>query len=127
MQNIFHIKKEGTDIIADYQSEKNNRYLLIHNQINEANHYQLLQEEELLSSVAFNYDRKESNIQQYNSSELEEYIALNNLSNIMVLQSDNNLQYKIDQLNSNKEYWKILLLLSLLFISIEIFLIKILK
>ena len=127
LQNIFHIKKEGTDIIADYQSEKNNRYLLIHNQINEANHYQLLQEEELLSSVAFNYDRKESNIQQYNSSELEEYITLNNLSNIRVLQSDNNLQYKIEQLNSNKEYWKILLLLSLLFISIEIFLIKILK
>jgi len=127
LQNIFHIKKEDKDIIADYQSKKNNKYLLIHNQITEANHYQLLQETELLSSISFNYDRKESNITQYEKQELEEYITLNKLSNISVLSSDKNLQYKIEKLNSNKEYWKLFILLALLFISLEILLIKIIK
>ena len=41
LDNIFHLKSENTDIILEHLIENKNRYLSTHNQIQQANHYQI--------------------------------------------------------------------------------------
>jgi hypothetical protein len=83
--------------------------------------------EELLSSVSFNYSREESNTEQYKTEELENFIRANNIDNISVFSSLKSITENIKNLDKNKEYWKLFILLSLLFITLEILLIKTIK
>ena len=124
LENIYHLKSENSDIIAEHKVENKMQYLSTHNQIQKANHYQLTQEEELLSYISFNYDRKESNTDQHKESDILNFINLNKIQNISIFDSSVNLQENIDKLDKNKEYWKLCILLSLVFILIEILLIK---
>ena len=95
-----------------------------HNQIQQANHYQITQENELLSYISYNYSREESNTEQYNESELQNFINLNNIQNTSIFLSDLNVNENLNKLDKDKEYWKLFILLSLIFILIEILLIK---
>ncbi|MAO71163.1 MAG: hypothetical protein CMD02_01480 [Flavobacteriales bacterium] len=124
LENIFHIKSENTDIIAEHLIEKRNQYLSSHNLIEQANHYQITQENEFLSYISFNYSRKESNTEQFNERELQNFIKLNNIQNTSIFLSDLNISENLNKLDKDKEYWKLFILLSLIFILIEILLIK---
>ena len=124
LENIYHLKSENTDIIAEHKIENKAQYLSTHNQIQKANHYQLTQEEELISYISFNYDRKESNTDQHLENDILNFINLNKIQNISIFDSSINLQENIDKLDKNKEYWKFCILLSLIFMLIEILLIK---
>ena len=95
-----------------------------HNLIEQANHYQITQENELLSNISFNYSREESNTEQYKESELQNFINLNNIENTSIFLSDLNINENLNKLDKDKEYWKLFILLSLIFILIEILLIK---
>ena len=124
LENIYHLKSENTDIIAEHKIENKIQYLSTHNQIKKANHYQLTQEDELLSYISFNYDREESNTDQFQESDILNFINLNKIYNISIFDSSINLQENIEKIDKNKEYWKFCILLSLIFILIEILLIK---
>lgn len=124
LENIYHLKSEDTDIIAEHKIENKIQYLSTHNQIKKANHYQLTQEDELLSYISFNYDREESNTDQFQESDILNFINLNKIYNISIFDSSINLQENIEKIDKNKEYWKFCILLSLIFILIEILLIK---
>ena len=58
-ENIFHLQSEDLDLIL----ENNPNYLLTHNKIKNASHYKLLQEDQILQTISFNYNRSESNIE----------------------------------------------------------------
>ena len=124
LENIYHLKSENTDIIVEHLIENKNRYLSTHNQIQQANHYQITQEYKLLSYISFNYSREESNTEEYKESELVNFINLNNIQNTSIFLSDLNMNENLNKLDKDKEYWKLFLLLSLIFILIEILLIK---
>ena len=107
---------------------KNNQsYLLTHNKIKNAAHYQLLQEDQILQTISFNYNRSESNIEQFTEEELDNFITLNKIENVKVFSSDISINQNMENINKRKEFWKVLVLLSLLFITIEILLIKLIK
>ena len=82
----------------------------------------------LVDKIAFNYSKKESNTITYNTSELENYLTENNIQNIKVISTtNNNLRNTIKEQQTGKEFWKLALLLSLVFFAIEILLIKLIK
>ena len=116
-QNIFHLKSEKKDIIMDYTSKNDSRYLLTHNQIDKAGHYNLLQEDQILNTLSFNYSREESNTKQYEFSEIKEFIKSNNLANINLFNTNKSIKNNIKSINNSKEYWKMLILIAILFIS----------
>jgi len=126
-ENIYHIKSENQDIIADYIHQANTPYLSTHNQIKKDGHYQLTQENKLLNSISFNYSREESNTEQYKAAELESFIKVNNLENTSIFSSDKSITENMKKLDNTKEYWKLFILLALLFITLEILLIKTIK
>ncbi|MAX69414.1 MAG: hypothetical protein CMP60_07010 [Flavobacteriales bacterium] len=122
-ENIFHLQSEDLDLIL----ENNPNYLLTHNKIKNASHYKLLQEDQILQTISFNYNRSESNIEQFTEEELDNFITLNKTDNVKMFSSDISINQNMENINKNKEFWKVLVLLSLLFITIEILLIKTIK
>ena len=124
LENIYHLKSENIDIIADYLHKSNTTFLSTHNQIKNANHYELTQEDQLLQFISFNYSREESNTDQYKEDDITNYISSNNIKNVSVFSENNTISESIKELENNKEYWKLFILLSLVFITIEILLIK---
>ena len=126
-ENIYHLISDNTDVITQYVSQGNNSYLQIHNQISEAKHYNLTKGKDTISSISFNYSKKESNTHQYKTSEIQNYIIENNLSNITLFSSELNTKQNIENIKNGSKYWKLFLILSLIFIATEILLIKIIK
>jgi hypothetical protein len=119
-EDIFHLRSNNSDLIL----ENNNDYLLIKNQIKDANHYKLLQEDDTLQTISFNYNRLESNTEQFTETEISDFIISNKIENVKVFSSDISINQNIENIDKNKEFWKVFVLLSLLFITIEILLIK---
>ena len=78
----------------------------------------------MLSNISFNYSRVESNTEQYKERELQNFIKLNNIENTSIFLSDLNINENLNKLDKDKEYWKLFILLSLIFLLIEILLIK---
>lgn len=124
LENIYHLKSENTDIIADYLYKSNTSFLSTHDQIKNANHYELTQENQLLQFISFNYSREESNTEQHKEKDIINYINSNNINNVSVFSENNTIIESIKKLDNNKEYWKLFVLLSLVFITSEILLIK---
>jgi len=122
-ENIFHLQSEDLDLIL----ENNPNYLLTHNKIKNASHYKLLQEDQILQTISFNYNRSESKIEQFTEEEIDNFITLNKIENVKLFSSDISINQNMENINKNKEFWKVLVLLSLLFITIEILLIKTIK
>ena len=125
-KNDFYLKEKDKEIICEYRNEDNQSYLSTYNHIKDDGHYELLQEDQVLQTVSFNYDRsKESNTEQFTEKEISDYIK--NIENVQLFDSDISINQNIENLYKNKGFWEVLILLSLLFITIEILLIKLIK
>ncbi|MBT5858514.1 MAG: hypothetical protein HOH88_01455 [Flavobacteriales bacterium] len=126
-QNIFHLKSEDIDVICDYTNTNKKSLISTYNPLQKSGFYDLYQEDEFMSTLAFNYRTSESKTNQFSSTEIENFISQNNLGNIKVISYNQNLDKQLENINKNTEFWKYLILLSLLFIMTEILLIKTLK
>ena len=102
--------------------------LYLHQQIKNAGNYLLTVGEKPLSALSFNYGKKESQPNIYSSKEVEEILQKNNITGIKINSSANqNISNMVQQIQLGKSYWKHCIILALLFLLIEILLIKFLK
>ena len=91
-----------------------------------AGNYTIINDTKKIKSISFNYHRKESDIEYYTVSELKEKIKKHKLKNIKIIDTETKLlEKKLKQINEGKKLWKIFIILSLFFLAIEIFLIRI--
>ncbi len=126
--DIPHIKGNNIDIIPTLINKNGKQLLNPQNQITKNGIYSILNNNELVDKIAFNYNTSESIISSLTSDELEDFIAKNNIENTTVISTENTgLKTIIKEQEIGKEYWKIALLLSLLFFAFEILLIKMIK
>jgi len=88
-----------------------------------ADFYQLKNINSFNDVVAFNYSRAESEIQNFSTKEIQRNFENSNWTNVRELEINNNGQIEISSLKAT-EYWRILLILALVFIAIEILLLK---
>jgi hypothetical protein len=72
-ENVFHIKnsKGDFDIIPEYSVINLTPMISVHNQISEANNYNLYSGKDVIKGFSFNFDRKESDLTNYNPDELK--------------------------------------------------------
>ena len=128
LNKVTYLKGNGIDIIPPVKIKNGKPFYLTHNHINQNGIYQLISDSRLVDKIAFNYSKKESNTITYNTSELENHLTENNIQNIKVISTtNNNLRNTIKEQQTGKEFWKLALLLSLVFFAIEILLIKLIK
>lgn len=78
--------------------------------------------------ISFNYSSKESKLNCFANEELQELIDNNKLTNTYLISGENvNLQSQILSTNNHNELWKIFVIIGLLFLVIEVFLLRFLK
>ena len=128
MENIYHLKSENYDIIPSEKFVGGKRKLYLQGQIKKSGNYLLTGNGKTLSAISFNYGNKESQPNIYSSKEVEEILQRNNIKNIKINSSTNqNISNIVQQIQLGKSYWKLCIILALLFLLTEIMLIKFLK
>ena len=122
------IRGEGVEIIPTVSNKNGQRLLNYHNQITRNGFYSILKDNQIIDRVAFNYNTAEGIISALNEKEIKRFISDNNIQNTTII-STNNTEIKetIREQENGKEYWKISIILSLLFFTLEILLIKLIK
>jgi hypothetical protein len=126
--DIIHIKGRDIDIIPTLSNKNGKQFLNPHNQITKNGIYSILNNNQIVNKVAFNYNTSEGRTLSLDTDELEEFISTNNIENTSVISATKTkLKTIIKEQEIGKEYWKIALLLSLLFFALEIILIKLIK
>ncbi|MCB0400540.1 MAG: BatA domain-containing protein [Flavobacteriales bacterium] len=124
--DVYHIKNDQVDIIPQIKNTSNYTTVFVNNGIETAGNYLLENGKEELA-LAFNYDRLESDLHTLNPDEIESVIASGSLNARYLNTSESSMQSALSELNIGKKYWKYCIILALLFLAVEIALIKLLK
>ena len=116
-------KVKGVQEFIPGQTNLGNATLInFNNMITEAGYYDLTLVDEKVKGLAFNYDRIESNLDYLNSVQLEDKYG----SRVNIF--DNSLKADLGNLIKEKDqgitYWRICLILALLFLAIETLLLR---
>ena len=97
----------------------------MHDQIKNAENYDLNAGNALVAVESFNFNRKESDLSVYSPTELTEISSKYGNSKINVIETEGkDLSHSIVQLNEGKRLWKYCIILVLVFLAIEILLIR---
>tara|TARA_Y100000782_G_scaffold115112_1_gene154759 strand:- start:15544 stop:17595 length:2052 start_codon:yes stop_codon:yes gene_type:complete len=131
-ERIYHIQStdtSGFDVIPEYRPYQNQPALVLDNSIEKAGFYRITNEENtsFTQPIALNYNRKESNPATYSSDELEAEIAAKGLDIDLVTESYENMASTLASISEGTPLWKWMLVGALLFVLIEILLIRFLK
>jgi Aerotolerance regulator N-terminal len=128
-ENIVHILHTATNFEFIPRIELRNR-LKIHlqNQLKSAGNYILKSENQVVDAFSFNYDKRESRLDYYSENELKELAELNNIQNLQFFENNSDsIIYSLSEINQGTQLWLYFILLSILFVVIEILLIKLMK
>ncbi len=127
---IFKIRSRNRDfeVIPEIRTVNSQINIFTRNQIKTAGNYDIMHNDRVIAGLAFNYDRTESDLDAYTSSELEKILKDHNLNNFHLLKPGNrSLTGVISQMNTGVQLWKLFVLLTLLFLLGEVILLRIWK
>lgn len=128
-ESVFRIRGKGSfDIIPEHQNINGRTDILLHSQIKEAGNYELWADKEKMGGLSFNFNRLESDLNCLNSDELRLELDKYNLNNINILNNSNStLTNSLSELEEGKKLWKLCLILALLFLGLEVLLLRFMK
>jgi hypothetical protein len=113
------------EMIPEYRNISGKGYLFVKDQISEAGNYNLKLGNELIAGASFNYPRKESKLDYVSASRIEEQLNNFGISNVVLLQSTgDSLKSGLLELETGKKLWKRFLIFALLFVLVEVALLK---
>jgi len=114
------------EFIPGQQNLNKKLSLMVYNQIRKAGHYKLIKNDEVLKGLGFNYDRKESAMRFAGTAELNELLKQYNVENVEILADKGKpLSDSIKDMNQGTLLWKLFIILALVFLAIEIVLLRI--
>jgi len=116
------LRKGNFEAIPDLQQTENNSRLFIADQVREQGNYQLLKGDSTIANVAFNDDRSESDLSYADDAGLNAKFPQNKVE--IFSPGSSSLQNDIRAVNFGLQLWKICLILALIFLAIEILLIR---
>ena len=126
--DIPHLIADKIDIIPTVKTYNSEQIYNTNNQVKTNGIYSLVYSGIIVDKIAFNYNTIESRNSSISTDNLNSFFAKNKLENASIITTNNKaLTTTIKEHQNGKEFWKIALLLSLLFFAIEIFLIKLIK
>lgn len=118
----LRLKKDSLEIIPDVQGRNNTISLFVSDQLKEEGMYTLLSGKQAVSTYAFNYTRKESNLSYYSPEELKDLLSTKGI--YVLEESKRSLKDSIAEANYGLRLWKLCLILTLLFLAAEILLLR---
>lgn len=115
-------------VIPEMRNNGGSVSLFVHGQIQEAGNYAAYYNQELIQGIGFNYDRKESDLSCYNDQELTAAFEKNGIKDFKIYESSNQeIPVSLEAIDDTQSYWKICLYLVLLFVLMEILLLRFIK
>jgi len=126
----LHIVKvdKKVDVIPEHRLLNNSTALFTQNQITEAGHYNVEENNVIIKDLAFNFDRKESDMNFMSQEELQKQIDEKGLKNLsIILPNEKTLTNALQEVNDGKKLWKLFLILALTFLAAEILIIRLFK
>ncbi|MBL7937535.1 MAG: BatA and WFA domain-containing protein [Bacteroidia bacterium] len=126
----LHIIKDDkkNDVIPEHRSINNATTLFTQNQITEAGHYEVFENKSSIKDLAFNFDRKESDMNFMSQEDLQKQIDEKGLKNLsIILPNEKTLTNALQEVNDGKKLWKLFLILALIFLVAEILIIRLFK
>lgn len=116
--DILSLKKEAINLIPQQQYFNNKVSISTSEMPNEAGIYEIKNKTEVIENVSYNYNRLESNLQYQNLSNLDNVTTSNSISELFdTLKKDTKIN----------ELWKWFVIFALIFLVIEMLLLKYLK
>jgi hypothetical protein len=116
------------DVIPEHRLLNNATTLFTQNQITEAGHYNIEENKKIIKDLAFNFERKESDMNFMTQEELQKQIDEMGLKNIgIIAQNEKALTNVLQEVNDGKKLWKMFLILALVFLLSEILIIRVFK
>ncbi|MEM0993376.1 MAG: BatA domain-containing protein [Bacteroidota bacterium] len=125
-EQVYKLNGPTREFIPEQRVVRSKVVLGVNNQAREAGFYQLyLDADEILHQYAFNYDRKESNLSYYNEADLVNLVGDN--INIIRASAKANFEQLIGERSQGRVFWRWCLILALLFLALEVLLLRIWK
>lgn len=126
-ESPLKLSKGNLEIIPKQLYKENSVDLFLKDELKEAGFYQVKRQDQVLKTIAFNFNRKESDLSLYTTEEFEQHAKLSHL-NIKIINSNiDTLSTQIKSLSKGDSLWKYCVLLASLFIALEILFLRILK
>ena len=128
--NIYKLKKLGSgyEVIPEIRKFGTNISLITHDQIKDGGFYSVSRGNKQVAGLAFNFNRKESDLSCFTISELEQQVNRLPVKDIRIIkEKKSSLAREIHQIKQGTPLWKLFIILALLFIACEIALIRLLK
>jgi hypothetical protein len=126
-EEVFHLTNDALrfDIIPGYRATASGILIQLNHQVKEAGNYELKNNNELLFAPSFNFNRDESQMEFMNTAALEEMIESVRLGSVSVVDvSKAELKNHFSRQSEGIRLWKYCIILVLLFLAIEILLLK---
>ena len=127
-ESPLHIASATADFIPEMKTTENSKYLLTHGNPYHAGNYAVILNKTKVEGLAFNYSRAESDLACFSANDLDDLIKKEGWkSTHLIKASSGNMQASLAEIGGGTRLWKLFILLTLLFLAIEILFIKFLK
>lgn len=102
--------------------------ILVHDQVRTDGHFLLLSGSDTLQPVSFNYDRAESALEYLTENEFRELAGQAGITKLgFVSERTGNIANAVREMQEGKRLWRLFLILALIFLGIEILLIRLMR
>jgi hypothetical protein len=122
---ILKIKSEEIEIIPEIRNTNAGTVLYFADQVKKAGFYELFHQDKLLSILAFNDPREESVMEFYSQAELSQQFGID--PSQVINSGTESVKNQIKEVKLGASLWKLCLILVLIFLAIEILLIRFFK
>jgi hypothetical protein len=125
-EDIFVLKSKssGMEFIPEQRNMGNETQLFIHSQIQQAGFYEVTKGGTVFTTLAFNYQRDESNLEYYSEKELEKIAGISDGRIIVLSSHTKNLTQSISDTLSGVSLWRYFIIIALTGFLTEILLLR---
>ncbi|RVU02795.1 VWA domain-containing protein [Mucilaginibacter limnophilus] len=123
-KQVISLNKGNMSIIPDVRQQNGSTRLFVADQLREAGLYDLKKQDSTAAVLAFNDSRAESDMKYLSSSELKNIIPGNDSRVINEKQPAGKV---INETNNGLQLWKLCIILTLIFLAVEILLVRYFK
>jgi hypothetical protein len=122
-KQVLKLANGSTSIIPDARQQEGSTLLYVSDQIKETGNYELKKQDSTLSIIAFNDNRKESDLTYLTEADLMKMAPKGNFINA----ATPSLKSELNSINLGLQLWKLCIVLALIFIAAEILLVRFYK
>ena len=126
-ESPVHLINKNIDLIPKQRIQDGKLVLFLGNEVKNAGHYDVVQEDVKVGAISLNYDRSESDLSVYSIEDLKTIGTQNQLNLGFFDGSNETLKLQLSGVVADNYLWKYLIVCALLFLGLETLLLRLKK